>query len=96
MKENSPESSRSTTQYSYDVKGDLTKQQDSWNLATYVNTYEGSRLVKQVGYDGNWKKASVTAYKYKKVTAPKAATKMVKSQQKWIVNEILPLLSAHC
>ena len=95
-KEDSAETGRSTIKYSYDAKGNLTKQQDSYNLATYTNTYEGSRLVKRVGYDENGKKASVTTYKYKKVTAPKAASKLVKSQQKWIVNEILPFYSAHC
>jgi len=95
-KEDSAETGHSTMKYSYDAKGNLTKQQDSYNLATYTNTYEGSRLVKRVGYDENGKKASVTTYKYKKVTAPKAASKLVKSQQKWIINEILPFYSCHC
>jgi len=53
------------------------------------NTYKGSRLTKQQIADSEGNTETVI-YKYKKVSVPSKAVKMVKAQQKWVFIDNLP------
>lgn len=77
-------SSAAKVTFKYDAKGNATKQTYSYsnkkNVTTFKNTYDkNGLLVKSVHKSSGYK--TTETYTYKQITVPKAAQKMVKSQQ---------------
>lgn len=95
------EAYRNSTTYQYDKKGNVKKalhNQGNGNKYScgYKNTYKKGRLVEQTYrmYKGTY---ATYTYEYKKISVPKSAVNMVKTQQRILLHNLgnMPFEAAH-
>jgi len=95
---NVDESDRTTFTYTYDKRGTVSKVVFDGGRSKMKNVYKNGRLVKQSVYgveDGSSILLETYSYKYKKVSVASSMAKMVKAQQKNLINRTLPIEAIH-